>query len=117
MSGERAKVLTLYDPIQRYREGRLSEGSAAPIIDHIHRAVALLEEGKSPAQAGEALAPAGAVACDVLNALYQILDKPTPERTHIQTLLLTVCQQGLNRPPPKPTITQPKMTDYTEEKR
>lgn len=116
VSGVRAKVLTLFDPIQRYREGRLSESPTAPIIDHIHHAVALLDEGKTPTQAGEALAPAGAAACDVLNALYQILSEPTPERTHIQTLLLTVCQQGLERPQPKPATQQPKLTDYTEEK-
>jgi len=41
VSGERTKVLTLFDPIQRYREGRLSESPTAPIIDHIHHAVAL----------------------------------------------------------------------------
>jgi hypothetical protein len=112
VSGERAKVLTLLDHVQRYREGRLSVDPNAPIIDHIQRAIALLDEGKTPAQAGEALTSAGAVACDVLNALYQIIRKPTPERTHIQTLLLTVCQQGIIRPEPKPPTSQPKMTDY-----
>lgn len=74
------------------------------------------DEGKTPTQAGEALAPAGAAACDVLKALYQILGEPTPERTHIQTLLLTVCLQGLERPQPKPATQQPKLTDYTEDK-
>jgi len=106
IGGESTRVLQLVNPWDRDRKGLISRGEDAPIIDHIHRAVALLEEGKSTMEAAEALAPAGEAACEVIRALYQILPERIKrgrstvvnmERTHIQTLLLGVCQEGLHR--------------------
>lgn len=116
VSGERAKVLNLTNPLDRFRNGRLNTTPSAPIIDHIHRAIALLEEGKTPAQAGETILEAGSTALEVLKALYQILpDKSLPEYNHIQTLVLTTSQEGfILRKPPQTRNT--KITDYTEEK-
>lgn len=116
VSGERAKVLNLTNPLDRFRNGRLNTTPSAPIIDHIHRAIALLEEGKTPAQAGETILEAGSTALEVLKALYQILpDKSSPEYNHIQTLVLTTSQEGFTlRKPPQTRNT--KITDYAEEK-
>ena len=116
VSGERAKVLNLTNPLDRFRNGRLNTTPSAPIIDHIHRAIALLEEGKTPAQAGETILEAGSIALEVLKALYQILpDKSSPEYNHIQTLVLTTSQEGFTlRKPPQTRNT--KITDYAEEK-
>lgn len=116
VSGERAKVLTLTDPVERFRNGRLASGPSAPIIDHIHRAIALLNEGKTPTQAAEALADAGPTALDALNALYQAIPEGNSERAYIQTLLITIGEEPL--PPSKPSFgtRESKLTDYTEDK-
>lgn len=90
----------------------------------IHQAVAFLEEGESVNQAAEAIAQAGGAACDVLSALYQILPEqitqgrrttPNPEKAHVQTLLLTVCQEGLHliaRARLREERAQKRITDY-----
>ena len=105
IGGESIKALQLIEPWERVRRGRISDDEDAPIIDWIHRAVSLLEEGGSTMEAAEALARAGGAACSVIRALYQILpDHLTKgrrtivnqEKIHIQTLLLSVCQEGLH---------------------
>jgi hypothetical protein len=124
LDGEKAKVLELANPWDRVRKGRINTTESAPIIDWIHQAVALLEEGKSVNQAAEAIAQAGGAACDVLSALYQILPDqitqgrrttPNPEKAHVQTLLLTVCQEGLHliaRARLREERAQKRITDY-----
>ncbi|MBC8461263.1 MAG: DUF1156 domain-containing protein [Deltaproteobacteria bacterium] len=112
--GARTKVLSFTKPVERYRKSQLSTNEGAPIIDHIHHAVALIEENKKT-QAEQALSMAGAVSLDVLNALYQILQDPSVEKTNIQTLLLTISPESLitARATAKPRT--PKITDYMEE--
>ena len=85
------------------REGRIPEQPT--IVDSIHNAITVLEEGGTTNKAAEALAPAGGAACEVLKALYQVLPDQLKEgrtvsknleKEHVQTLLLTVCQEGLH---------------------
>ncbi len=116
VSRARAKVLTLTDPVERFRNGRLGTGPSAPIIDHIHRAIALLQEGKTPTQAAEALTDAGPTALDALNALYQAIPEGNPERVHIQTLLITIGDEPIAPRRPSPGTRESKLTDYTEDK-
>lgn len=105
IEGERAKVLTLTPPWERVRKSRLNNTKNAPVIDWIHLAISQLEGGRSPMEAAEAIAQGGSTACEVLSALYQILpDQVTEgrrttrnrEKLHVQTLLLSVCQEGLH---------------------
>jgi len=124
IGGESTKVLQLIDPWERVRRGRISDDEDAPVIDQIHRAISLLEEGKSTMEAAEALAMAGGTACEVIRALYQILpDHLTKgrrtianrEKIHIQTLLLSVCQEGLHliaRREIEERETQRRLEDY-----
>ena len=123
VSGERAKILELSTPWDRFKKGRINTEKAST-IDWIHQAVALLEEGNSVNKAAEAIAQAGGAACDVLSALYQILPDqitqgkrtiPNPEKAHVQTLLLTVCQEGLHliaRTRLREEKAQRRLTDY-----
>jgi hypothetical protein len=105
VEGERAKVLTLLSPWERARQGRISNNKDAPTIDWIHLAISRLEEGKNIIEAAEAVAQGGGSICEVLSALYQILPDQIPEgrrtvrnreKLHVQTLLLSVCQEGLH---------------------
>jgi len=124
IGGESTKVLQLIDPWDRVRRGRISSDEDAPVIDRVHRAVSILEEGRSTMEAAEALARAGGAACEVIRALYQILpDQITKgrrtianrEKTHIQTLLLSVCQEGLHlvaRKQIEKRETQKRLEDY-----
>ena len=100
IGGERTKVLTLTEPWERARKGQISGDDDAPIIDNVHRAVAVLEEGGTVMEAAKALAGAGSNACEVIKALYQILPDrlqkgrrtiANREKTHLQTLLISVC--------------------------
>jgi putative DNA methylase len=117
VSGVRAKVLTLTDPVERFRNGRLASGPSAPIIDHIHRAIALLQEGKTPTQAAEALSDGGPTALDALNALYQAIPEGNPERVHIQTLLITIGDEPITQRRQTPSTRESKLTEYTEDKK
>ena len=119
VSGENTKVLTLLNPWDRVRQGKISQDKDAPVIDWIHKAVSLLEEGKDVMEAAEAIANAGTNACDVIRALYQILpdritqgrtSKVNKEKIHIQTLLLGVCQEGLH------LVMRPKINNQKKQK-
>ena len=128
VSGERDKVLELTPPWTRVRKGSLNPTDKSPIIDWIHQAIATLEEGGSINKAAEHLAHAGGAACDVLKALYEVLpDNVTEEKRtvknmekeHVQTLLLTVCQEGLHlqaRRRLDQEQAQRRMTEYAEAK-
>ena len=105
VGGESTKVLSLSEPWERVKLGRVNEGKGAPVIDGIHRAIAVLEDGGSAMEAAEPLAEAGGSACEVIRALYQILPDRVQkgrgtvlnrEKLHLQTLLLSVCQEGLH---------------------
>ncbi len=114
VSGTSIKVLSFIEPVERYRKSQLSTSEDAPIIDHIHHAVALIEENKKT-QAEQVLSMAGAVSLDVLNALYQILQDQSIEKTNIQTLLLTVSPESLATAWTTAKPRTPKITDYMEE--
>jgi putative DNA methylase len=128
VSGGRDKVLELTPPWTRVRKGSLNPTDKSPVIDWIHQAIATLEEGGSINKAAEHLAHAGGAACDVLKALYEVLpDNVTEEKRtvknmekeHVQTLLLTVCQEGLHlqaRRRLDQEQAQRRMTEYAEAK-
>jgi len=103
LDGSTAALLTFRKPWDRAREGRIPEQPT--IIDSIHNAITVLEEGGTTNKAAEALAPAGGAASEVLKALYQVLPDQLKEgrtvsknleKEHVQTLLFTVCQEGLH---------------------
>lgn len=105
VGGESTKVLSLLEPWERARRGTLNEGRETSVVDYVHRAIAVLEEGGSINTAAEALASAGASACQVIKGLYEVLPERIQrrrssvvnrERQHLQTLLLGVCQEGLH---------------------
>lgn len=105
LDGTSASILIFSKPWNRTREGRISTRPDAPVIDWIHQAVSTLEEGGSTNKAAEYIAQAGGAVCDVLSALYQVLPDQIKEgratvknleKEHVQTLLLTVCQEGLH---------------------
>lgn len=105
VGGESTKVLTLFEPWDRVRRGRASEEEDAPIVDYIHRAVTILEEGGTTMEAAQTMAGAGGAACEVVKALYQILPDRVKrgqgsvanrEKTHLQSILIGVCQEGLH---------------------
>jgi putative DNA methylase len=106
VSGERTKMVTLSAPWDRARNGQLFKSDPAPTIDYVHAAISSLEEGKPITNAAVQIAKGGPLICDVLKALYHILPDETPtgrrtttrnrEKIHVQTLLLTVCQEGLH---------------------
>lgn len=105
VEGSPASILIFNKPWDRTREGRVSTQPDAPVIDWIHQAVSTLEEGGSANKAAEYIAQAGGAVCDVLSALYQVLPDQIKEgrattknmeKEHVQTLLLTVCQEGLH---------------------
>lgn len=97
--------MTLSTPWDRAREGQLFKSRPIPTIDYIHAAINALEEGKTITEAAIQIAKAGPIACEALKALYSILPDDIAvgkratrnrEKIHIQTLLLTVCQEGLH---------------------
>jgi putative DNA methylase len=105
LDGTSASILVFSKPWDRTREDRVSTRPDAPVIDWIHQAVSTLEEGGSTNKAAEYIAQAGGTVCEVLSALYQVLPDQIKEgrattknleKEHIQTLLLTVCQEGLH---------------------
>ncbi|MFH2110811.1 MAG: hypothetical protein ABIJ47_06055 [Candidatus Bathyarchaeota archaeon] len=126
VSGARDKVLELTPPWTRARKGKLSPTDKSPAIDWIHQAITNLQEGGSMDKAAEHLARAGGAVCDILKALYEVLpDNVTEgrkavknmEKEHVQTLLLTVCQEGLHfqaRRRLAAEQAQRRMTDYAE---
>jgi len=105
VSGERAKMVTLSATWDRARAGQLFKARPTSTIDYIHAAITALEEGRPITDAATQIAKAGPIACEALKALYHILpDEVTigrrttrnKEKLHVQTLLLTVCQEGLH---------------------
>ena len=124
IGGESTKIVTLVEPWDRARKGQISDGYDATIIDYIHKAMAVLEEGGTTMEAAQAIAGAGSSACEVIKSLYQILPdriqrgKGTvvnKEKTHLQTLLLSVCQEGLHliaRKQIEEDQTQKRMDDF-----
>jgi len=92
ISGESTKVFQLLNPWQRMRQSKISRDEDATVIDWVHTAVSLLEDGKDVMEAAEAISHAGKNACEVIRALYQILpDRVTQEKT-----------SKVNRESPKP---------------
>jgi len=128
VSGERAKMVVLSTPWDRARDGHLFRADPAPTVDYIHAAINALEEGKPITEAAIQIAKAGSLACDALKALYQILpDEVTigkratrnREKIHVQTLLLTVCQEGLHlkvQNQLRKQEAQRSLKEYTKEK-
>lgn len=128
LDGTSASILVFSKPWDRTREGRVSTRPDAPVIDWIHQAVSTLEEGGSTNKAAEYIAQASGAVCDVLSALYQVLPDQIKEgrataknleKEHVQTLLLTVCQEGLHlqaRRRLNQEQAQRRMTEYAEEK-
>jgi len=128
LDGTSASILVFSKPWDRTREGRVSTRPDAPVIDWIHQAVSILEEGGSINKAAEYIAQAGGAVCDVLSALYQVLPDQIKEgrattknleKEHVQTLLLTVCQEGLHlqaRRRLDQEQAQRRMTEYAEVK-
>ncbi|MFH2110813.1 MAG: hypothetical protein ABIJ47_06065 [Candidatus Bathyarchaeota archaeon] len=124
LDGSPAALLEFHAPWDRAREGRIPKQPTT--IDCIHEAIAALEDTGSTNKAAEALAPAGGAACEVLKALYQVLPDQLKkgrtttknlEKEHVQTLLLTVCQEGLHIQAGRRLAeeqAQRRMTDYTE---
>jgi hypothetical protein len=127
VGGARTKVLTLAEPWDRVRKGRVDDGADAPVIDWIHRAVAVLEDGGTVLEAAQLLAEADRVVCEVIRALYAILPDQLPqgrrsmvnrEKVHLKTLLLSVCQEGLHRIAKRQRdIAKPQrnLDDYTDQ--
>ncbi len=120
-------MVTLTTPWDRARKGQLFKNDPAPTIDYIHAAINALEEGKPITDAATQIAKAGPLACDALKALYHILpDEVTigkratrnREKLHVQTLLLTICQEGLHltiQNQLREKEAQRRLEDYSEE--
>ena len=128
VSGARDKVLELIPPWSRARNGKLVPTDKSPAIDWIHQAITNLQEGGSLDEAAECLAYAGGAACDILKALYEVLPDDvvegkrtvkSMEKEHVQTLLLTVCQEGLHLQASRRLAeeqAQKRITDYADPK-
>ncbi len=96
VSGERAKVVRLLSPSERLKGEKLFKKKPYPMIDYVHKAVALLEQGKGVSEVAKVLAEPGRSVCEILKVLEAVLPdqvgkKRNMEKIHVRTLLYTVC--------------------------
>ena len=96
VSGERAKVVKLLLPSERLKGEKLFKKEPYPMIDYVHKAVALLEQGKSVNEVAKILVEPGRSICEILKVLEAVLPdqigkKRNMEKVHVRTLLYTVC--------------------------
>ncbi len=96
VSGERAKVVRLLSPSERLKGEKLFKKKPYPMIDYVHKAVALLEQGKGVSDVAKVLADPGRSVCEILKVLEAVLPdqvgkKRNMEKIHVRTLLYTVC--------------------------
>jgi len=96
VSGERAKVIRLLSPSERLKRERLFKKEPYPMIDYVHKAVALLDQGKSVNEVAKVLVEPGISICEILKVLEAVLPdqiggRRNTEKVHVRTLLYTVC--------------------------
>ncbi|RSN72764.1 DUF1156 domain-containing protein [Candidatus Methanodesulfokora washburnensis] len=103
------KVVRFLSPEERYKNEKLFKLEPKPLIDYIHKAVAMLEEGKRIEEVASILSEPGISICEIIRVLETVLPDQTGkgknrEKTHIRTLLYTICGENshlLLSPPPR----------------
>jgi hypothetical protein len=103
------KVVRFFSPEERYKNEKLFKLEPKPLIDYIHKAVAMLEEGKRIEEVASILSEPGISICEIIRVLETVLPDQTGkgknrEKTHIRTLLYTICGENshlLLSPPPR----------------
>ncbi len=88
------KAIEFYSPEERYKKGLLFKLEPKPLLDYIHKAIAMLEEGKKVDEVIPVLSEPGTSICEVIRILETVLpDQMRKEKMRIKTLLYTICSE------------------------